>query len=328
MLALLVAVAGAAAWPILRGRFRWGSIAVFAIVAAAGAAFYAFDPRGGGAGGGDYERMIFNPQHFAERWRRAVDFNLPKLFEPTVAEAVFAVDFSDYGNILISSVLILTSVSLFRAHMLWGLLVVMTGVMLVAVEVHVRYLLFILPLLIYAWFRVLMWFDHKLPPGVGDRLFAAVLVLFIGTNVARCTRIIIEQRWLSGPMETYKGGRYASLNELAGLVHDRTERGAWVLVRHKLGRILTFTSGRYAVEPSAATQLDPSIQPVYVLDPIDSKEEDKLDTRTRDWMAQHNVGRGEQVATLQGEHDRQPWVLYRAVKLPPAPAAPSPGVAP
>ena len=36
----------------------------------------------------------------------------------------------------------------------------MTGVMLVAVEVHVRYLLFILPLLIYAWFRVLMWLNH------------------------------------------------------------------------------------------------------------------------------------------------------------------------
>jgi hypothetical protein len=320
MLALLVAVAGAAAWPILRGRFRWGSIAIFVVVAAAAVAFYVFDPRGTGGGAGDYERMIFNPDTFPDRWRRAVDFNLLKLFEPTVAEAVFAVDFSDFGNILISSVLILTSFSLFRAHVLWGLLVVMTVVMLVAVEVHVRYLLFILPLLIYAWFRVLMWFNHKMPPRAGDRLFAIVLFVFIGTNAVRCGKIMLEQRWLSGPLEKYKGGRYASLPELARVVGERTERGAWVLVRHKLGRILTFTSGRYAVEPSAGTQLDPTIQTVYVLDPVDSREEDKLDTRTRDWMAGHNVGRGETVATVQGEHDRQPWVLHRAVKLPPTPA--------
>src|SRR5688500_6808587 len=34
MLALLAAAAGAAVWPILRGRFRWGSIAIFIVVAA------------------------------------------------------------------------------------------------------------------------------------------------------------------------------------------------------------------------------------------------------------------------------------------------------
>jgi hypothetical protein len=311
MLALMVAVAGAAMWPILRGRFRWGSVAVFAVVIGAGVGFYVFDPR---EGGGDYERMLFRPDRFAFLWQRALDHNLPKLFDPTVAEAVFAVDFSDYGNILISSVLILTSFSLFRAHMLWGLLVVMTGVMLVAVEVHVRYLLFILPLLIYAWFRVLMYIDHKLPPRVGDRLFAAVLVLFVGTNLARVGDLVIEQRWPTGPLEKYKGGRFASLPELAEVVRDRTEPGAWVLVRHKLGRILTFTSGRNAVEPNAGTQLDPAIQPVYVLDPVDSKEEDKLDTRTRDWMAAHGVTRGAEVVTVQGERDRQPWVLSRAVK--------------
>ena len=32
-------------------------------------------------------------------------------------------------------------------------------------------------------------------------------------------------------------------------------------------------------------------------------------------MAAHGVARGETVATVQGEHDRQPWVLSRAVKI-------------
>jgi hypothetical protein len=318
MVALLLAVAGAAMWPILRGRFRWGSIAVFVIVILAGVAFYVLDPR---EGGGDYERMIFNPEQFGRLWHRAITHNLPKLFEPTVAEAIFAVDFSNAGNILISTVLIITSFSLFRAHALWGLLVVMTGCMLVAVEVHVRYLLFILPLLIYAWFRVLMWIDHKLRPEIGDRLFAGVLVLFIGTNVARNVKIILEQR-SPQTLEPYKDGRYASLPELVKLIGEKTEPNAWILVRHKLGRILTYTSGRYATEPNEQTKLDATWQPVYVLDPVDSKEEDKLDTRTRQWMTANDIIRGEQIATFQGEHDRQPWVLSRAVDLTPTPQAP------
>jgi hypothetical protein len=103
MLALLAAAAGAALWPIVRGRFRWGSVAVFAVVALAGVAFYAFDPR---EGGGDYERMLLRPDLLGEKLHRAFTHNLPKLIEPTVAEAVFAVDFSDAGNVLISSVLI------------------------------------------------------------------------------------------------------------------------------------------------------------------------------------------------------------------------------
>src|SRR3954465_8384711 len=96
MIALLAAVTGAAVWPLLRGRVSWGSIAVFVVVALAGVAFYAFDPRGAGAagGGGDSERMLLNPERFGYLWDRAIHFNLPKLFHPTVAEAVFAVDFS------------------------------------------------------------------------------------------------------------------------------------------------------------------------------------------------------------------------------------------
>ena len=311
MLALLIAVAGAALWPIVRGRARRGTIAIFVVVVTAGVLFYVFDPRGGG----DYERMLFNPDRFDELLNRAVTHNLPKLFEPTVAEAVFAIDLSDAGNILVSAVLILTSFSLFRAHALWGLLVVMTGAMLVAVEVHVRYLLYILPLLIYAWLRVLMWVDHRLRPEIGDRLFAAVFAFFVVANLVRSGDIVLEQRWVP-PLAEYRDGRFASLPELASLIRERTAPNGWILVRHKLGRILTFTSGKFAVEPNEHTQLNPDLQDVYVLEPIDSKEEDKVDTRTRDWMTANRIGTGELVARFQGENDRHEWLLYRAVNLP------------
>jgi hypothetical protein len=319
MIALLIAVAGAAMWPMLRGKVSWGGIAVFVIVALAGVAFYHFDPRG--SGGGDYEKMLLRPDLLAERWHRAIHYNLPKLFHPTVAESVFAVDFSPLGNTLISAVLILTSFSLFRAHVLWGLLVVMTVAMLVAVEVHVRYLLFVLPLLVYAWFRVLMWVDQRFPRKIGDRLFALVLLVFVGTNMVRCGKIIIEQRWLPSPLAAYKSGRFESLPQIAGAVREKTEPKAWILVRHKLGRILTFSSGRYAVEPDGGTNLDPRLQPVYVLEPVDANEskyesEERMNTETSQWMAEHRIASGEVIATIKGKFDKQPWVLRRAVKLP------------
>jgi hypothetical protein len=319
MIALLIAVAGAAMWPMLRGKVSWGGIAVFVIVALAGVAFYHFDPRG--SGGGDYEKMLLRPDLLAERWHRAIHYNLPKLFHPTVAESVFAVDFSPLGNTLISAVLILTSFSLFRAHVLWGLLVVMTVAMLVAVEVHVRYLLFVLPLLVYAWFRVLMWVDQRFPRKIGDRLFALVLLVFVGTNMVRCGKIIIEQRWLPSPLAAYKSGRFESLPQIAGAVREKTEPKAWILVRHKLGRILTFSSGRYAVEPDGGTNLVPRLQPVYVLEPVDANEskyetEERMNTETSQWMAEHRIASGEVIATIKGKFDKQPWVLRRAVKLP------------
>jgi hypothetical protein len=197
----------------------------------------------------------------------------------------------------------------------------MTVAMLIAVEVHVRYLLFVLPLLIYAWFRVLMWVNQHLSGRLGDRLFAGVLIVFVGTNVVRCGRIIQEQRWPT-PLAQYKNGRFESLPEITRAVEDKTEPRAWVLVRHKLGRILTFTSGRYAVEPDGATQLDPDIQHVYVLEPVDANEakhedEEKLDTRTSEWMAAHSISAGKVLASVKGRFDKEPWVLRRAVKLSP-----------
>jgi hypothetical protein len=179
-----------------------------------------------------------------------------------------------------------------------------------------------------------MWVNQRFTRGrLGDRLFAIVLVVFVGTNVVRCFKIVIEQRW-PAPLAAYKSGRFDSLPELARAVQAHTEPRAWILVRHKLGRILTFTSGRYAVEPDGATQLDPRIQRVYVLEPVDANEakwetdREMLDTRTSEWMAAHEIGAGEVVATVKGKYDKQPWVLRRAVKLSPGGGAATPLPAP
>jgi hypothetical protein len=119
-------------------------------------------------------------------------------------------------------------------------------------------------------------------------------------------------------LQTYKRGKFAALDALAATLRDRVEPNGWVLVQPRLGRILTYKSGRHAVEPvvSAAT-IDPRTQPVYMLDPIETVDEKtgEVDARTRDWTAERHFGRGTLIATVPDGHGGQ-WTLYRVAIQP------------
>ena len=98
------------------------------------------------------------------------------------------------------------------------------------------------------------------------------------------------------------------------MIRQNTGGRAWVLVQHKMGRLLTFTTGRYAVEPTGHTVLDPGLQEIYALTPLDTTTEGGIDTRTSDWMRANGVGLGPvhgTPVTVGG----QTWTLHRAVKL-------------
>src|SRR5439155_5478055 len=94
-------------------------------------------------------------------------------------------------------------------------------------------------------------------------------------------------------------GKYALLPELTRLLQSQTPDGAWVLVpERQLGRVLTYTSGRYAVEPGPVTQLNPELQQVYVLEPL---EGDALG-----WMKTLRLGVGERVGgPVRGPRGRE-----------------------
>jgi hypothetical protein len=117
-------------------------------------------------------------------------------------------------------------------------------------------------------------------------------------------------------LESYRHGKYAMVPELTQLLQSQTPDEAWVLVpERQLGRILTFTSRRYAVEPGPVTQLNPELQTVYVLEPL---EDD-----VRAWMPLLRMGVGEAVgpAVEGGRRDRgRVWQLHRAVRTGPPPA--------
>jgi hypothetical protein len=92
------------------------------------------------------------------------------------------------------------------------------------------------------------------------------------------------------------------------MLQTQTPENAWVLVpERQLGRVLTYTSGRYAVEPGPVTQLNPELQTVYVLEPL---EDDALK-----WMKILGLGVGEPVGEpVRGRRGRE-YQLHRALKV-------------
>jgi hypothetical protein len=333
MVALILAVAGSVVWSVVRGRFRWGGVLILLGVVAAGVAFYLLDPRRHAAGqpgvaavGGGYEAMLQDKGRLLHVLHRAVTENLWKVFHPTVAEAVFGMDLGKSVNPWVSAILLAAGAAvLFRTHVLWGMLLLATLAMM-AVEVHVRYLLFVLPLMLYALWRALVWVNHRPPRARAEWVFAVVFGLLLVTNVTRVAGFIAGQR-KPNTLQAYKRGKFAALDALAATVRDRVEPGAWLLVQPKLGRILTYKSGRYAVEPvvSAAT-IDPRTQAVYMLDPVETVDDKsgQIDGRTRDWMEERHFGPGALIATVPDGHGGQ-WTLYRVAILPPPRQSRPPG---
>ena len=322
MWALLAAVVVVLALSLFRRPLRWTWLAGGAAVAAAaavtvGVTFHRL--------GGDYERVFLDAMNNpGEVTRVMFRRNLPEVLHPGAAEAVFGVDWGHLkrGNVLplgaIPSLLsIAAGVALIRRRLLWGVWVAMSVVMMLVTLVEVRYFLQVLPLLLYGWWLMLVAADRALAARLGSRLpwlTAAPVVVFasmVGVNAGRAAYLAMEQR--SVPfLEGYRRGKYSMVPELTKLLETQTPPGAWVLVpERQLGRILTFMSRRHAVEPGPLAQLNPEVQTVYVLEPLEAD--------VRAWMPLLRIGVGEPVGpVLRGRRGRQ-WQLHKAVRTPPPP---------
>ena len=334
MWALLAAVVTVAVLSLLRRPLRWKWLIPGAAASAAAAVTVAvlFHRLGG-----DYERVFLDAMNNpGEVTRVMLGHNLPDVLHPGAAEAVFGVDWGHLrrGNelpvgVIPSLLSIAAGIALVRRRPLWGVWVAMSVLMMLVTLVEVRYFLQVLPLLLYGWWLMLVGIDQWLARrlkgrtamwarGVGA-LPALVFVLMIGVNATRAVSIVIEQRGVPF-LERYRHGKYALVPELTKLLREQTPENAWVVVPERpLGRILTFTSRRFAVEPGPLTQLNPEVQTVYVLEPL---EED-----VRGWMPLLRLGVGEPVGPeVVGRRGRR-FQLHRAVRTPPpAPDTPVPPV--
>lgn len=306
MWALLGAAIFATGRLLFLGRKRW-ALAGVVIVAAMALAFLRLDPRrvGNTSQWGQYEQAVLQvATHGDGLARKVFTENIPGLFEPAASAALFGLDLGIGLNTLGSVVAIAIGLSLFRYRFLWGMFYLCTVLMMIAVLPLDRYFLAVLPLMVYGWWRFIVWVEGKLPGRWGTGAFVALLLLGSGTNVAKVAKWIFEQHQKPF-LETYKAGRFVHYPELGERMQREISEDSWVVSPFKSDRVVTFYSRRNVVEPGGIDPLKlrllADVDRAYVLNPDEES--------VRRWLADTTLKLGEPLWTV-GDPATNGWVLY------------------
>lgn len=338
MWALVFAVVGAVGWSIARsiarsvvsptGRrsVRWrpllAQVVVSAAVVAAVAVFYLRDPRRSAAGpagasaGTTYveEDQMFEvrPGRLATMARR-LQQNVGRVVGRNVPKASFGMEVGTPLGLVLGGLLVGLGVALAGRRPLWGLFVAATvGMILLVPKPADRYVLPILPLLVFAWWsflrRLNLWL-HRRRVRWGNWAFLALFAVGATANGEQVFDFVFEQR-RPRFLEAYKDGRYASIYEAAAMVRDPRHTGpsgsaaspetTWVLVGPKYARVLSLLGDRYAIEPETGTSVRPgergAWRHVYVLEPSDpDPDDDRRDAAgrrvptVREWLDKRDM---------------------------------------
>jgi len=325
MWVLLAAIVIAMAW-----RTRCGEIgrkplilAILAIVAAA-VLFWKIDPRHQGqttvSGYEDYllEFKFAQPKVLLAQ---IIHNNLPNLLESAGVKALFGAPFFVGLNTIASLVVIALSIWLLKHRVLWGIWAVMTVLMLCLFKPLDRYFLPVIPLLVFAWWQLMVRLNHRLPVRWGNWLFLLLLGIGGGTNLARLGEMLVREQRRTPFLEHYREGCYASLPKITDLLDAHMRQRDWVMVEPKCARILTYASGHYAVEQGDPVSLARATHPTFALEgffdesrpaPGEPLNPSPLISELR----QRGLKLGPVVGDpIQGPHDRRPWILHRVVQL-------------
>jgi len=252
-----------------------------------------------------YEEAVLAAAQQGEYMLRLVfNENLPGLFEPAAAEALFGLDLGLGLNTLMSLVAIGVGLSLFRYRLIWGLLYLFTILIMLAVLPRDRYFLPVLPLIVFGWWKFLVWIERKLPDRWGR--YAFLLLFFVGsaTNVAKIASQIGEQH--NRPFYTkFERGKWLDFPELSRTINETVPPNGWLLSPPRFDRIFTFYSDRNVTNPTEIApqemQVLANVKRAYVLNPQDPK--------IVDWITGSDLRVGDAVYTI-GDDVRGRWSLH------------------
>ncbi|HEX8916242.1 MAG TPA: hypothetical protein VF796_28085 [Humisphaera sp.] len=227
---------------------------------------------------------------------------LAQVLDDGLSEAAFGTPIKipglrNYPGALLGAVVVTAGVLLARERPLWGFWVLATVLMVTQVPKPVdRYFLPVIPVTVYAWWRTVRWAEGFALRRWGPRPAAGAFLLLFALggvpNVAELVGFVYEQRQPNFLTHYKKGrgaaeGRYATAYAMAAMIDRQPERSGkpqaadtmWVLVPEKYGRVMTFLTRRYCVEPTPYTALEPRRrtpepgkvrgQTVYAVEPAD-----------------------------------------------------------
>lgn len=307
MWALLLAIALTSLLMLLRGNWRRGAM-LATVLAIGGIALFLLDPRRSSTGTGmdAYEQHVLQPSTGGTLFDKVLKVNLPGLINPAAAEALFGLDFGlPTGvpglslNTVPSIVALGLGVSLLRYRVLWGLFFITTSLMMLAVLPLARYFLPVLPLTVYAWWRLLVWINHRPNLRHANIAFTCLFLLAGATNLSKVAGWMWSQH--QRPLLVhYRDGRFADVPKMAHEIEQRVGADEVVVCPTRMGRIISFYSRRRVVD---VTEFHAWNQPSlvgYVLVSSDpSILQYQIDMPLHEQQPVVSVGR---------------WTLYRAMR--------------
>ena len=227
---------------------------------------------------------------------------IPRLFEGVLSQTMFGCRFGTGLDALVGVSVIVAAVVFLKAEPIWriwvGMLLLTT---VVAAEPIDRYFLSALPMLVYAWWKALVWLQDRLPKPWGSYALLLVLGIGGGTNLARALIFTFEQRRVPF-LNAYAQGHFARLDEVARLINQHVPEDGYVLAPPHTPRILTYLSRRNVLEPITEHAPNDHAHPVYLLQPMNEPAARRL--------KEMGARLGEQVGpTVQGKYDV--WILNR-----------------
>lgn len=211
--------------------------------------------------------------------------NTYKLVGEVAPEAVLGPDFGMIAGIRLGVplglIILGAGLALSRQRVIWGVLVTAFIVQWCLFIVTERYVLPILPLLVYGWWRsaatLSRWPARRRLQWL---VLGGMVGLIVIGNLVKTSRFVLEQR--ATPFyESYMRGRYAPLLATARWLADHTPPDAIVLMDERLTAELTALSNRPAISRHRLQADLAGNAPIFLLEPIEDRTLQRL--RRQGW---------------------------------------------
>ncbi len=265
---LMLALACALPIDALRGRIRWPSVALLFAIAGIAAAFMLL-------GAAEYWRNygldMLNRLSDSQGTGigKSILHNLESLLTWAASDVLFQVRLGDVVNSLLGIIVLSLGLGLFRYRSLWGFwFVLLLGTILISQTTLDRYFLPVLPLLVFAWWALLVRLNKKLPIRWSNLAFLGLLGFGMLMNFTKVCGIIAQQH--TRPfLQHFDQGRFETTPEFSRQLMLHTGPDAVVLMGAPYGRVTAFLSRRNVKGAVGMLPLPAGHPPIYVVEPLD-----------------------------------------------------------
>ena len=180
-----------------------------------------------------------------------LSFNASQLINETLPEAVTGQDVPPPGSWLVTAVVLLIILSFRQVRLLWLVLGAAFVLQWLIFTTDSRYVLPLLPLLVFGGWRLLLISCQWLGPRWGRHWFRTVLTGVVGANLVAVVLLTIEQRredFYAG----YKDGDYLPMLGAAEWLTTHTPEDTAVAMELRDAMVLAVLARRPVVDPVAA----------------------------------------------------------------------------